>query len=148
MENACQAAKILKSIGARVTPARVLMLETLHSGCGLFTAQALHEDLPEGTADLATVYRFLALLVEKNLAREVTGTDGVLYYEMACSHNPSHPHFECRSCGRIYCLEGYLPEEWKHFPACPQGHGVESVSVVFRGTCSNCLGKLEKEAKE
>lgn len=148
MQTVCQAVSILKSIGVRATPARVLMLEVLHSSSRLFTAQELHADLPAGTADLATVYRFLALLVRKNLAREITGTDGVLYYEMACVHNPSHPHFECRTCGRIYCLPESLAEQWKPFPCSPQGHGIESVSVVFRGTCSECRKEIGTEVKE
>ena len=148
MEKLCEAASVLKSIGIRVTQARILMLEALHSGCGLLTAHALHGKLPGGTADLATVYRFLSLLVRENLAREITGTDGVLYYEMACPHNPSHPHFECRNCGRIYCLPAFQPEERMRFPAYPQGHGVESVSVVYRGMCSGCRATSEKEGKE
>ncbi len=147
METLCNAALLLKSNGMRVTPARVLLLEALHSGRGLFTAQELHGFLPAGSADLVTVYRFLALLVKARLAREVAGTDGVAYYEMACRHNPVHPHFECLGCGRILCLPVFLEEDSDRVYAYGEGHDIESVSVVFRGTCSECLAKAEKEEK-
>ena len=147
MEPLCDAAKVLKSNGVRVTAARVVLLEALHSRKGLFTAQELHACLPAKGADLVTVYRFLALLVKENLVREVVGTDGVSYYEMACVHNPFHPHFECLACGRLSCLPIFGEEDTDRVFAYGAGHQVESVSVVFRGTCAKCLEKNVKEDK-
>lgn len=148
METLCDAAKVLKSSGVRATPARVVLLEALHSRRGLFTARELHANLPAKGPDLVTVYRFLALLVKVNLVREVAGTDGVSYYEMACSHNPVHPHFECLDCGRLFCLPLFREEDSDRVRAYGTGHRVECVSVVFRGTCAECLSKSAKEAKK
>ena len=147
METLCDATRVLKSNGVRVTPARVLLLEALHSRGGLITAQELHGFLPAGSADLVTVYRFLALLVTARLVREVAGTDGIAYYEMACSHNPVHPHFECLGCGRLICLPVFQQEDSERVYAYGEGHEVESVSVVFLGTCSECLAKATEEGK-
>lgn len=147
MEPLCDAAKVLKSSGVRVTPARVVLLEALHSRRGLFTAQELHASLPAKGADLVTVYRFLSLLVKANLVREVAGTDGVSYYEMACVHNPVHPHFECLACGRLSCLPVFGEEDSDRVFAYGAGHQVENVSVIFRGTCAECLERKQKEEK-
>ena len=148
MEPLCDAAKVLKSCGVRVTPARVVLLEKLHSRRGPFTARELHSNLPAGSADLVTVYRFLALLVKTNLVREIAGTDGVAYYEMACVHNPVHPHFECLSCGRLFCLPLFREEDSDRVLGYGTGHCVESVSVVFRGTCADCLANDLEEGKK
>jgi Fur family ferric uptake transcriptional regulator len=148
MESLCDAAKVLKSSGVRVTPARVVLLEALHSRRGLFTARELHASLSAKGPDLVTVYRFLALLVRAGLAREIAGTDGVAYYEMACIHNPVHPHFECLSCGRLFCLPLFREEDAARVLGYGTGHCVESVSIVFRGTCSDCLVTDLEEGKK
>lgn len=148
MEPLSDAAKVLKSNGVRVTPARVVLLEALHSRRGPFTAQELHANLLARSVDLVTVYRFLALVVKTGLAREIVGSDGVAYYEMACVHNPVHPHFECLSCGRLFCLPLFREEDADRVLAYGAGHRVESVSVVFRGTCASCLANELEEGKK
>ena len=147
MKPLCDAAEVLKANGVKVTPARVVLLEALHSREGLFTARELHRSLPGSGVDLVTVYRFLALLVKANLVREIAGTDGVSYYEMACVHNPVHPHFECLCCGRIQCLPLFREEDTGRVLAYGEGHQVETVSVVFRGTCADCIAKNPGEGK-
>ena len=147
MKPLCDAAEVLKANGVKVTPARVVLLEALHSREGLFTARELHRSLPGSGVDLVTVYRFLALLVKTSLVREIAGTDGVSYYEMACVHNPVHPHFECLCCGRIQCLPLFREEDTGRVLAYGEGHQVETVSVVFRGTCADCIAKNPGEGK-
>ena len=46
MKSLCDAAEVLKANGVKVTPARVVLLEALHSREGLFTARELHGSLP------------------------------------------------------------------------------------------------------
>lgn len=148
MEPLCDAAHVLESSGLRVTAARVRLLEALHSAGGLMTAQELHSALPGKGADLVTVYRFLAQAVRVGLAREIAGNDGVSYYEMACVHNPVHPHFECLSCGRLLCLPDFSEEDAMRVLTYGKGHRVENVSVVFRGICGVCLERRAEEGKE
>lgn len=147
MEKLCDAAAVLKSSGIRVTRAREALLEAMHSREGLFTARELHATLPGRKVDLVTVYRFLGLIKEAGLVREIAGSDGVANYEMACVHNPLHPHFACLRCGKISCLPLLSEEDSDRVRAYGAGHRVESVSVVFRGTCAECLAKKPGEGK-
>ena len=62
------------------------------------------------------------------------------YYGLAPNeHHAPHPHFYCKSCGRMDCLSpGSLLVEadplWKTFPG-----QIDKVEVRVDGICKNCL---------
>lgn len=91
---------------------------------------------------LGTVYRNLALLVEHGQALKIQGED--------CDHFDGntrlHYHFLCDSCHHVYDVEmepaTFLLKNTKAgIPGKVRGH-----SVIFYGTCDNCLNN-EKTQK-
>ncbi|MDY6952416.1 MAG: transcriptional repressor [Thermodesulfobacteriota bacterium] len=87
-----------------------------------------------------TLYRILALLLDRGLVRRLSAGDRAWRYGMGASHHhPDHPHFVCSRCGLVECLESdLLPLDLKRFHA--KGKGlVKHVDVRFEGTCEKCL---------
>ncbi len=87
--------------------------------------------------DLATVYRTLNLLRERRLVREITDANGTQYYEIACIHNPAHPHFKCLRCSRISCLPA-LEGGDAEFARVAGNCEIHEISITLSGICGNC----------
>lgn len=134
----CDPHKVLKDKGIRATSARLALLEEVFRRDEVFSAADLHRTTA-GAVDLATVYRFLNLLVDKGVARSLPGPLGERLFEKACVHNPLHPHFVCRRCGAVLCLEG-LSQAGKEARSDleKEGHLVEEVFLLLRGLCAAC----------
>lgn len=81
----------------------------------------------------ATVYRNLKLLIEDGwLTRIHTPELGTLYEIAGKKH---HHHFQCRSCDRVYEIEGCAFNEGK---STPPGFVTESHEVFLFGICASC----------
>ena len=97
---------------------------------------------------LGTVYRNLNLLADKGEAIKISTPDGGDRFD---GRTDLHYHVICRDCKRVYDLE--LDEQHiqsindlagQHFDGT-----VDSHTILFYGTCKNCLNKncLEKKKK-
>jgi Fur family ferric uptake transcriptional regulator len=103
----------------------------------LMKASDIHKNL---SVDLATVYRNLKSLKEKKVIREIINSDGVSFYEVNCeTHNPIHPHFECKMCGNISCLSELSQDDKESIMRYANGNFVENISLKFIGICKECL---------
>lgn len=87
----------------------------------------------------STVYRILERLEDEGILHSFTGRDGLTWYALGsdnrCSDEANldtHPHFQCRDCGKTECLpmSVTIPDVSKH--------NVESVSLLLVGQCSDC----------
>lgn len=87
----------------------------------------------------STVYRILERLEDEGVLHSFTGRDGLTWYALGtdtiCSSETNldtHPHFQCRDCGKTECLpmSVSIPEVSKHH--------IESVSLLLVGQCSDC----------
>ena len=86
-----------------------------------------------------TVYRILELLVDHQIVERLSTGGRAAYYGLAPNdyHLP-HPHFYCKSCGQMDCLN---PDSlnvdtdtlWKTFPG-----RIDKVEVRVDGVCKNC----------
>jgi len=86
-----------------------------------------------------TVYRILERLVEDGVIHSFTGLDGLTWYAKCKSctsekHIDSHPHFQCKDCGKTECLEIKVS-----IPSVP-GHKVDSAHLLLLGLCESCRG--------
>jgi len=87
-----------------------------------------------------TVYRILELLVEKGLVDRINGGGRSYVYGLAPNANhPAHPHFYCRNCGSLECLNPEslnvdMQSMQRTFPGI-----IENVEVRVDGVCKNCL---------
>ena len=85
-----------------------------------------------------TVYRILERLENDGSIHSFTGSNGLKWYAKcnectAHHHNDVHPHFECKDCGKVECLEVDVP-----IPKL-NNRNIQSANVLFTGQCANCM---------
>lgn len=83
---------------------------------------------------IATVYRVLRTLLGEGAVVLVELPGGVARYEM--SHLGHHHHFHCRSCERVFEVEG-CPENLLRLA--PPGFVTDGHEVVLYGRCRSCV---------
>jgi len=88
--------------------------------------------------DKATIYRNIKSLLKKEIIREIKNRDGIGFYEINCKiHNPIHPHFECKICGKIYCLKALSAEDVISLSNYTD-FKIENIKIKFEGICNEC----------
>lgn len=110
--------RAIEEVGRPLSPREVLDAASVH-----------HPGL-----GIATVYRTLKGLVEEGMLAQVELPGEPPRYEATGKHH--HHHFHCRTCDRVYELEG-CPEGLRGLT--PAGFSLESHEVVLYGRCAECL---------
>jgi len=82
---------------------------------------------------MATVYRNIRRLVDDGELAEVQLPGAPPRYEVA--RKDHHHHFHCRSCDRVFEVEG-CPGPLAGLA--PKGFSVEDHEIVLYGTCRDC----------
>jgi len=100
----CRSESLLSDRNIKITKQRVTILDLIISRGSSFCANDLYDELKDGL-DIVTIYRNLQLLCEEKILREVMNKDDRQYFELACEHNPVHPHFYCSLCRKIMCMK-------------------------------------------
>ncbi|MFO7956986.1 MAG: transcriptional repressor [Candidatus Brocadiia bacterium] len=135
--------RALRRRGLSVTRLRLAIMDALHRRDAAATAaQLLAELRREHSVHKTTVYRNLAALEEADLLRRVPSDGRPSVYELNCSHTaPVHPHFNCRRCGKVQCLEPVdLSMLWSKLN--PDGDlRPERAELTLMGLCADCRGK-------
>lgn len=131
----------LRSAGLRVTPQRRAVWAAFDGGAGdHLTAEEVfgkaRAELPE--LSRATVYNTLAALVGAGLLRAVESRGAVIYDP---NPDPSHQHFRCTSCDRLYDvrvegIEGLKVSDDQNFV-------VDRKAVLFSGLCPSCAAQMD-----
>ena len=135
----CDIHTTLEHAGLSKTSQRVAVLTVLvHSDTPVTVKDILDRISAEGQVNKVTVYRILSSFKAEGIIREIATDHGVNFYEMACRHNPAHPHFYCRICRSLSCLPpAGIPEEW--LQRLRSGNpSIESVVINFTGLCKSC----------
>ncbi|MEO1258339.1 MAG: transcriptional repressor [Bacteroidota bacterium] len=85
-----------------------------------------------------TVYRILERLEDEGTLHSFTGKNGLKWYAACkeCSpshHLDSHPHFQCRVCGKTECLfiDISIPPV--------SNYKIDSAELLLTGQCKDCL---------
>jgi len=140
--NISETAALLRSRRIRATRKKTAILREIHD-CGRpLNASELYERVSEELpVDLATVYRTLNAFSKKGLVREISDGSGAVSYEIACVHNPVHPHFKCVRCRRISCLDTLTVESEAVVKEYASGCEIEEISITLSGTCEDCRRK-------
>lgn len=131
-----KAMKMLRHAGLKCTPGRVAMLGVLlEAGHTLTPAEIL--DRLEGTGlNRVSVYRGLHAFTEAGLVHRVEAGDRLWRFgTCGCgSHVHCHPHFACRLCGQVECLNHLS------LPAMGPlaGYQIEEQEIYIRGLCPRC----------
>ena len=134
------AREMLREKGMRVTELRRKVLELLAEDGNPMSHMEIFERLAlEGRVpDRVTLYRMLNAFTTMQLVHRIRGTDGTMRFSL---HKPrrtecpgNHPHFLCRTCGRMICLYGQqLPRI-----DVPEGNLIEGKQMLVFGICAAC----------
>jgi Fur family ferric uptake transcriptional regulator len=88
---------------------------------------------------LATVYRNLRLLLAEGWLVEVALPGAPNRYEIAGKHH--HHHFRCRSCDRVFEVDGCPPDLRALLP---RGFRLESHDITLVGRCPDCARRAPR----
>jgi Fur family ferric uptake transcriptional regulator len=137
----CDYTNLLEASGLESTPRRLQVLEVIGNNNSPLSAQQIFDTLQRtDNINRVTVYRILDLLVNRELVDRISGGGRSFVYGLAPNDNhPAHPHFYCKNCGNLECLN---PESLnvdmqsmeRTFPGL-----IENVEVRVDGVCKNCL---------
>ena len=133
-----EAENILTNKGIRITPMRLLVLGALLEQEVSLGLNEIEKILSH--SDRITIYRTLRTFSQNGIVHPIeNGTSEVKYalckaFCTANQHLDRHPHFHCKKCDRIICLETI---EIPHLEF-PVGYQAEEIAVTIKGVCANC----------
>ena len=137
----CDYRSLLESGGLEPTVNRMRVLEVIGSNTSPVSAQDIFATVSrKAVINRVTVYRILDLLASRAIVERLSSGGRSLLYGLAPNDNhPAHPHFHCKRCGALQCLQpGSLKVDLgsiEHFFA----GEIQSVEVRVDGICRNCL---------
>ena len=137
----CDYTGFMKASGLGHTPNRHRVLEVIGNNSSPLSAQQIFDTLSRSdNINRVTVYRILDLLVDKGLVERINGGGRSFVYGLAPNDNhPAHPHFFCKSCGNLECLNPQsLNVDLQPMRRTFAGL-IENVEVRVDGVCKNCL---------
>lgn len=126
----------LRATGARVTGARVAILELLTRANRALSHREVELALESAHIDRVTVYRVLDWLTGEGLAHKIADDERVYRFSVVGRRDESHAHFKCRACGNVFCLPVGSALDLQ----LPQGFRGEEIELSVRGVCAACAG--------
>ena len=143
----CDYTEMLTSSGLEVTSKRLQVLEVVGNNNSPLSAGDIYRTLGRSSGiNRVTVYRILDLLVDSGLVDRISTGGRAFYYGIAPNdHHQSHPHFYCKHCGQMDCLDPASMDVntrplWKTFPG-----QIDKVEVRVDGICKNCLRQMHHD---
>ena len=135
----------IRSTGLKVTEPRLKILSVFEKSTERhLSAEDVHDILKAQSVvvGMATIYRALANFEKAGILNKSTFDDGKAIYEI--NEGPHHDHIVCVDCGNV---EEFVDEEIEKKQkkiANQKGYSLKSHSLVLYGSCSQCLGKVDK----
>ena len=139
----CNYPRLLEQAGLTATDNRLMVLEVIGANTSPLNVREIFDTLNRrSNINRVTIYRILDLLVENGIVDRLSGGGRSFYYGLAPNeHHHPHPHFYCKSCGNMECLNPEsLPLDMAPLKRTYPG-SVENVEVRVDGVCKNCLNK-------
>ncbi|MBW1992145.1 MAG: transcriptional repressor [Deltaproteobacteria bacterium] len=139
MSDACDFRGLLERHQVRVTPLRLAVLEALGSASRAFRVREILAHIRRRRrVHKVTVYRILEDFSQRGFVRKIPVEGKAARFELACEHHPPHPHFQCRACGEVECLEPVpLEQVWQELRG-PLGHRADRLEIRVAGLCRRC----------
>jgi Fur family transcriptional regulator, ferric uptake regulator len=139
----CNYEEMLLSAKLEATPNRLRVLEVVGNNSYPLSAGDIFKTVERSSSiNRVTVYRILDRLVDQGVVERLSTGGRAAYYGLAPNaHHQPHPHFYCKVCGQMDCLN---PESLnvetdaiqKTFPG-----RIDKVEVRIDGICKNCLNR-------
>ena len=138
----CDVIRTLKDAGLSKTLPRKAILEILiKADRPLSVKDIMKKNFGKNTINKVTVYRALSIFKEEGIIREIQHEQRIKHYEMACRHNPVHPHFYCNVCKTMTCLSPLTLSQALDLFAKPYDFTIDNININITGVCSRCRSK-------
>jgi Fur family transcriptional regulator, ferric uptake regulator len=140
---------ILQKSGLSKTPQRIAVLNILMNSVVPVNINDIRRALESKIRiDRVTIYRILSSLKQNLIIREIASTGGTNYFELATTGNPVHPHFLCRNCAMLFCLEPLTFSQASQWLTPEKDYSIEHIEINISGLCAGCRNatKLQKKA--
>ena len=138
---------MLRRVGRRVTPQRVLILETMREAGGHLDADNIYRlarpKMPH--LSLSTVYRTLTMLKEAGLVEELHLGEEHHHYEIK---GEGHHHLICRGCGEVVEFECPFSEQLLRELGEEHDFEITRICLDLIGYCAACWKKRHGEKGE
>lgn len=131
---------LLRKAGLKRTSGRIALIDLLRNARYPLTQEEISERLAEHGLNRVSIYRALASFLETGLVHRVESGDRIWKFAFCgCGgRGHCHPHFICRACGKVECLEELdLPE----VPGIGADYRLEEREFYLRGLCPDCSGQ-------
>jgi Fur family ferric uptake transcriptional regulator len=137
------ALKESRKIVERSTRQQGAILEALYGADEFKSAQEIYALLAKKKlkVGLATVYRTLQKMAEKQDIDAIKSIDGETLYRHCGQNDGHHHHLICNNCGLTITVEGPAIENWTDKVAKENGFSEVSHKVDIFGVCKNCKKK-------
>ncbi len=135
----------LRQRGYRITPQRVLIIETIAHSRQHMTAEEVFAQVQQRTpgVNIATIYRTLDFLVKEGLAhRSDLGGGQVIY---ATSQHGPHIHLVCRQCSRVTEADERLMAALRVQLQQQYGFAADLQHLALPGLCQDCQERFQVE---
>ncbi len=139
----CDYRQMLMSVDLETTPNRLAVLEVVGNNSYPLSAGDIFKTLERSSSiNRVTVYRILDRLVAEGVIERLSTGGRAAYFGLAPNeHHRPHPHFYCKSCGQMDCLNPEaLNIEAKAMQKTFPGR-IDKVEVRVDGICKNCLNR-------
>jgi len=132
-----RADSFLKKNGLKATHQRILLLKEIIKHGNVFSAISLHKKL-KSRIDLATIYRILNVFLKNKIIREVISNDITRFYELSCEQQLIHPHFICKKCNKIICLNAIDNKYISDLKKNANKNEIDDIVIQLAGLCFKC----------
>lgn len=129
---------ILRKVGLKATPKKILLLETLKHAHVPMSVQQLSQKLGS-KLNMVTIYRAVEDLVQARVLNRVDFQEPQSYYEfIELDHH--HHHIVCKNCRMIEDIGDCLDDNLEHkvLKKSSKFASVNNHSLEFFGLCKKC----------
>jgi len=136
-----QAVNYLKRLNIRPTPIRLEIIQIFLKENKAIGYNAIKEKIKK-TKDKVTIYRTIALFLEKGILHKVNDGEreckyALRFFSEENEKTNDHLHFKCEKCSKIICIE----EATINIENFPEKYKLLKLNLFAEGICDDCLEK-------
>jgi Fur family ferric uptake transcriptional regulator len=129
----------LRRQSRKITGPRAAILEILRQHPHPLTNKEIFSEMPQGSCDLATIYRSMHLLEKMGMVKRFHFHDGAARFELVEEGDRGHHHhLVCTECSETVKIEECFPEELEKKVAARNGFKSVTHRLEFFGICPDC----------
>jgi Fur family ferric uptake transcriptional regulator len=137
-----QTTELLEAKKIRITPIRILILETFLNSDSAISQYDIEKELP--WTDNVSIFRTLKTFEKQSLIHLINDGSQPKKYALCsvdCKINKHkiHPHFHCEKCNKTTCLS----EQNIHIESIPKDFIVIEYDLIIKGLCPDCINAIE-----